>query len=67
MKRKQNVYGADKTTMIRILLGLVMPSEGTATINGRAYRDLPALLNLAMAAALSGLFSLLENNQAGRG
>jgi ABC-2 type transport system ATP-binding protein len=33
--------GAGKTTTLRMLLGLVAPDAGTATINGRAYRDLP--------------------------
>jgi len=33
--------GAGKTTTLRILLGLVTPDAGTATINGHAYRDLP--------------------------
>jgi ABC-2 type transport system ATP-binding protein len=33
--------GAGKTTSLRMLLGLVAPDAGTATINGRAYRDLP--------------------------
>jgi len=33
--------GAGKTTTLRMLLGLVRPDAGTATINGRAYRDLP--------------------------
>jgi ABC-2 type transport system ATP-binding protein len=33
--------GAGKTTTLRMLLGLVTPDEGTATINGLAYRDLP--------------------------
>ena len=32
--------GAGKTTTLRMLLGLVSPSEGKATINGRAYREL---------------------------
>lgn len=32
--------GAGKTTTLRMLLGLVHPSAGTATIDGRAYRDL---------------------------
>jgi ABC-2 type transport system ATP-binding protein len=32
--------GAGKTTTLRMLLGLVTPSAGTATIDGRAYRDL---------------------------
>jgi ABC-2 type transport system ATP-binding protein len=32
--------GAGKTTTLRILLGLVAPTSGTATINGRAYRAL---------------------------
>jgi ABC-2 type transport system ATP-binding protein len=37
--------GAGKTTTLRILLGLVTPDEGTATINGLAYRDLPEPLH----------------------
>jgi ABC-2 type transport system ATP-binding protein len=32
--------GAGKTTTLRMLLGLIRPDAGTATINGRAYRDL---------------------------
>jgi ABC-2 type transport system ATP-binding protein len=33
--------GAGKTTTLRMLLGLVHPSSGTATIGGRAYRHIP--------------------------
>jgi ABC-2 type transport system ATP-binding protein len=32
--------GAGKTTTLRMLLGLVRPDAGTATINGQPYRDL---------------------------
>jgi ABC-2 type transport system ATP-binding protein len=32
--------GAGKTTTLRMLLGLVAPTAGTATIGGRNYRDL---------------------------
>jgi ABC-2 type transport system ATP-binding protein len=32
--------GAGKTTTLRMLLGLVLPTSGTATIDGRAYADL---------------------------
>ena len=32
--------GAGKTTTLRMLLGLVQPSGGTATINGKQYREL---------------------------
>jgi ABC-2 type transport system ATP-binding protein len=32
--------GAGKTTTLRILLGLVLPTSGTATIEGRRYRAL---------------------------
>lgn len=33
--------GAGKTTTLRMLLGLVTPTHGTATIDGHTYRDLP--------------------------
>ena len=33
--------GAGKTTTLRMLLGLVHPTAGTATIGGRRYADLP--------------------------
>ncbi len=33
--------GAGKTTTLRMLLGLVNPTSGTATIDEQAYRDLP--------------------------
>lgn len=33
--------GAGKTTTLRMLLGLVRPDQGTATIAGRNYRQLP--------------------------
>jgi ABC-2 type transport system ATP-binding protein len=33
--------GAGKTTSLRMLLGLITPSEGTALIKGRHYGDLP--------------------------
>jgi ABC-2 type transport system ATP-binding protein len=34
--------GAGKTTTLRCLLGLVAPTEGTATIGGRRYHDIEA-------------------------
>jgi ABC-2 type transport system ATP-binding protein len=37
--------GAGKTTTLRMLLGLVRPDSGTATINRLAYRDLPEPLH----------------------
>jgi ABC-2 type transport system ATP-binding protein len=32
--------GSGKTTTLRCLLGLVRPSDGTASIGGQPYRDL---------------------------
>ena len=37
--------GAGKTTTLRMLLGLVAPDAGTATISGHAYADLPEPLH----------------------
>ena len=34
--------GAGKTTTLRMLLGLVTPDAGSATIGGRSYAELPA-------------------------
>jgi ABC-2 type transport system ATP-binding protein len=34
--------GAGKTTTLRMLLGLVAPTSGTATVKGRPYRELTA-------------------------
>ena len=38
--------GAGKTTTLRMLLGLVAPDAGTATIDGRVYAELPEPLHL---------------------
>jgi len=48
--------GAGKTTTLRMLLGLVQPNSGTATIGGRAYRDLPHPLGTVGAALESTNF-----------
>jgi ABC-2 type transport system ATP-binding protein len=34
--------GAGKSTTLRLILGLDRPTSGTATVDGRAYHDLPA-------------------------
>jgi ABC-2 type transport system ATP-binding protein len=47
--------GAGKTTTLRMLLGLVSPSEGTATINGSRYADLADPLHVVGAALESSL------------
>jgi ABC-2 type transport system ATP-binding protein len=36
--------GAGKTTTMRMIIGLDAPTDGSVTINGRDYRDLPAPL-----------------------
>ncbi len=38
--------GAGKTTTLRILLGLVAPTSGRATIDGQLYRQLPEPLHV---------------------
>ncbi|TDD98998.1 ABC transporter ATP-binding protein [Jiangella asiatica] len=37
--------GAGKSTTMRMVMGLDHPSRGSVTVNGRAYRDLPAPLH----------------------
>ncbi|MGH7736112.1 MAG: ABC transporter ATP-binding protein, partial [Gemmatimonadales bacterium] len=34
--------GAGKTTTMRMILGLDAPAQGSVTVGGRSYRDLPA-------------------------
>ena len=48
--------GAGKTTTLRMLLGLVRPTAGTATIDGRSYVDLPAPARTAGAVLESSSF-----------
>jgi ABC-2 type transport system ATP-binding protein len=47
--------GAGKTTTLRMLLGLVTPTSGTATISGRRYADLTDPLHVVGAALESSL------------
>src|SRR3954454_10928890 len=48
--------GAGKTTTLRCLLGLVEPTEGTATIDGRHHREIPAPLGTVGAALEASSF-----------
>ncbi len=48
--------GAGKTTTLRMLLGLVQPTAGTATIGGSVYHDLPHPLQTVGAALESSSF-----------
>jgi ABC-2 type transport system ATP-binding protein len=34
--------GAGKTTTLRMILGLDAPTQGSVTVSGRSYRNLPA-------------------------
>jgi ABC-2 type transport system ATP-binding protein len=47
--------GAGKTTTLRMLLGLVTPTSGTARINGRRYADIDEPLHVVGAALESSL------------
>jgi ABC-type uncharacterized transport system ATPase subunit len=38
---QQNVYGAGKTTTMRLILGLDCAIAGTVTVNGKRYPQLP--------------------------
>lgn len=55
--------GAGKTTSLRMLLGLIAPTAGSATIGGGAYRDLPSPL-AAVGASLEAAF---HPGRSGRG
>ena len=48
--------GAGKTTSLRMLLGLVRPTSGTATIGGKRYTDLAAPLQTVGAALEASSF-----------
>jgi ABC-2 type transport system ATP-binding protein len=48
--------GAGKTTTLRMVLGLVHPTAGTATISGRAYKTLPHPITHVGAALESSSF-----------
>src|SRR6476659_9812392 len=48
--------GAGKTTTLRMVLGLVRPSGGRATIGGLAYKDIPHPLSRVGAALESSSF-----------
>ena len=48
--------GAGKTTTLRMLLGLVSPSSGSATVDGTHYRDLPQPQRVIGAALESSSF-----------
>jgi len=48
--------GAGKTTTLRMLLGLIRPSGGSATINGQDYRTLPDPLRTVGAALEASSF-----------
>lgn len=48
--------GAGKTTTLRMLLGLVSPTSGTATVSGRRYTDIPRPAHVVGAALEAASF-----------
>ncbi|HEY9562925.1 MAG TPA: ATP-binding cassette domain-containing protein, partial [Nocardioides sp.] len=48
--------GAGKTTTLRMLLGLVAPDSGTATIGGQTYADIPRPASVVGAALEAASF-----------
>lgn len=48
--------GAGKTTTLRMLLGLVEPTSGSATISGKRYRDLESPMHVVGAALEAASF-----------
>jgi ABC-2 type transport system ATP-binding protein len=48
--------GAGKTTTLRMLLGLISPTSGTATVNGVRYAELPAPMRVVGAALEASSF-----------
>ena len=56
--------GAGKSSTLRILLGLDAPTSGTASVNGRRYRDLAYPLR-TVGALLDGAGPVPERRAAG--
>jgi ABC-type sulfate/molybdate transport systems ATPase subunit len=52
--------GAGKTTTMRMILGLDAPTQGSVTVAGRSYRDLPApMREVGPAAAIACMMAVL--------
>jgi ABC-2 type transport system ATP-binding protein len=57
--------GAGKTTTMRMILGLDAPTQGSVTVDGRSYRDLPAPMLATLAIAVLAVLCVSSEYSSG--